>query len=191
MEDRDYLQQKLQFWQKYIESYRLPQWEELPDFGLYMDQVVLLLEQYLSFVPAGAGERVVTAAAVNNYVRLKLMPAPVKKKYRREHLAYLVMLLILKQVLTMGDIQRLLPQPLLEGPEETEFLYRDFCRQFTRTVPFFGQQLQQTAESLCREGERPDTVRPLVMENVLLAGYFQILAQKLLRLTDEPKQWDA
>lgn len=188
MKEKRYLQQKLQRWQSYIEEYRLPRWEELPDFGLYMDQVVLLLEQYLSFIPATERERVVTAAVVNNYVRLKLMPAPVKKKYGRQHLAYLLMLLTLKQVLSMGDIQQLLPQPPLTAAEETEPLYREFCRRFDRTIPFFSQQLQQAAESVERAEDGQEATRSLVMENVLLAGYFQILAQKLLRLAEPSKE---
>ena len=62
---------KLQRWDQYITDYHLPQWESIPDFGLYMDQVVLLLERYLSFIPPvnEEKERIVTASAINNYVR--------------------------------------------------------------------------------------------------------------------------
>ena len=59
-----------QRWDQYITDYHLPQWESIPDSGLYMDQVVLLLERNLSFIPPvnEEKERLVTASALNNYV---------------------------------------------------------------------------------------------------------------------------
>ena len=49
--DNDLIAGKLRRWDKYLERYRLPAWEEIPDFGLYMEQVVQLLKQYLSYLP--------------------------------------------------------------------------------------------------------------------------------------------
>lgn len=97
--DKPLIAHKLQRWDQYITDYHLPQWDSIPDFGLYMDQVILLLERYLSFIPPvnAEKERIVTASAINNYVRLKLMPAPVKRKYYRVHICYLIMILTLKQ----------------------------------------------------------------------------------------------
>ena len=43
--DNDLIAGKLRRWEKYLERYRLPAWEEIPDFGLYMEQVVQLLKQ--------------------------------------------------------------------------------------------------------------------------------------------------
>ena len=76
--DKELIAHKLQRWDKFITDYHLPDWETIPDFGLYMDQVIVLLEQYLSFIPAPVGgkERFVTSSTINNYVRLKIMPAP-------------------------------------------------------------------------------------------------------------------
>lgn len=93
--DKSLVAHKLLRWDKFITDYHLPEWDSIPDFGLYMDQVIVLLEQYLSFIPtpAGAKEHIVTSATINNYVRLKIMPAPVKRKYHRVHIAYLVMIL--------------------------------------------------------------------------------------------------
>ena len=49
--DKPLIAHKLQRWDQYITDYHLPQWDSIPDFGLYMDQVILLLERYLSFIP--------------------------------------------------------------------------------------------------------------------------------------------
>ena len=37
---------KLRRWEKFLQDYRLPKWEDIPDFGLYMEQVLALLRQY-------------------------------------------------------------------------------------------------------------------------------------------------
>ena len=49
--DKPLIAHKLQRWDQYITDYHLPQWDSIPDYGLYMDHVILLLEQYLSFIP--------------------------------------------------------------------------------------------------------------------------------------------
>ena len=42
---------KLRRWEKFLAAYRLPDWDAIPDFGLYMEQVVQLLKQYLDYLP--------------------------------------------------------------------------------------------------------------------------------------------
>ena len=41
--DKDLIAGKLRRWEKYLDRFRLPGWEEIPDFGLYMEQVTVLL----------------------------------------------------------------------------------------------------------------------------------------------------
>ena len=88
----------------------LPKWEDLPDIPLYMDQVIGLMERYLDIggkVAENALEKdakILTSSMVNNYVKMGIMPAPVKKKYDKEHLAYLLMICILKQSLSISVI---------------------------------------------------------------------------------------
>ena len=64
----------------HIAEQRLPRWNALPDLELYMDQVLSLMERYLGNYP-GFDRKGLTAAMVNNYVKLGVMPPPVKKKY--------------------------------------------------------------------------------------------------------------
>lgn len=86
-------------------SVGLPAWEMLPDIGLYMDQVITLLERTFSTaLPKGE----ITKSMVNNYVKVGLVPRPVGKKYDREHLAVLLMIGVLKQALSMESIARML-----------------------------------------------------------------------------------
>ena len=181
--DKPLIAHKLQRWDQYITDYHLPQWESIPDFGLYMDQVVLLLERYLSFIPPvnEEKERIVTASAINNYVRLKLMPAPVKRKYYRIHIAYLIMILTMKQSLSISDVQKILPQD--GGETNVRAVYEDYSLKFRRVALFFNQQVQSGAEGIHTPGQSTDNaVELLVIESALIAGFSKILAEKLIRL---------
>ncbi len=88
-----------------LNNAHLPRWEELPDFNIYMDQLISLLEKYLSFIVVDQDERIITRSMINNYVKLKLINKPVKKQYNRVHLATLIAITILKQVLTISEIR--------------------------------------------------------------------------------------
>lgn len=192
--DRELISHKLQRWDHYISDYHLPQWESIPDFGLYMDQVIVLLEQYLSFIPpvSESKERVVTASAINNYVRLKLMPAPVKRKYYRIHICYLIIILTLKQSIGISQVQKIIPLALADEQDGTESIrqvYEDYSRKFRGVALLFIQQIQNTWQDLCAPDAGTDGVaRCLVMESALLAGFSKILAEKLLRLCDADPQ---
>ena len=62
-----------------VRSIRLPEWEMIPDIGLYMDQVITLMER--TFSPAlPKGE--ITKSMVNNYVKVELIPTNSGKSHR-------------------------------------------------------------------------------------------------------------
>ena len=181
--DKDLVAHKLRRWDKFITDYHLPEWEAIPDFGLYMDQVIVLLEQYLSFIPSPAGTKghFVTSSTINNYVRLKIMPAPVKRKYHRVHIAYLIMILTMKQSLSISDVQKIIPPDSSE--EEVRVVYENYSEKFRRLALFFNQQVQSGAEGIHTPGQSTDNaVELLVIESALIAGFSKILAEKLIRL---------
>ena len=181
--DKDLVAHKLRRWDKFITDYHLPEWEAIPDFGLYMDQVIVLLEQYLSFIPSPAGtkEHFVTSSTINNYVRLKIMPAPVKRKYHRVHIAYLIMILTMKQSLSISDVQKVIPPDSSE--EEVRVVYENYSEKFRRLALFFNQQVQSAAEGVrSTEQSSDNAVELLVIESALIAGFSKILAEKLIRL---------
>ena len=182
--DKDLVAHKLRRWDKFITDYHLPEWEAIPDFGLYMDQVIVLLEQYLSFIPSPVGtkEHFVTSSTINNYVRLKIMPAPVKRKYHRVHIAYLIMILTMKQSLSISDVQKVIPPDSSE--EEVRAVYENYSEKFRRLALFFNQQVQSGAEGIRSANEQNgnNAVELLVIESALIAGFSKILAEKLIRL---------
>ena len=83
-------------------SIHLPRWEELPNIELYKEQVIELLELYLKPLVI----RPITASMINNYTKLNLIPAPIKKKYSRKHLAHIFIIALLKDVFEISEIVR-------------------------------------------------------------------------------------
>ena len=69
------MDKKFEEWAKQVSTLHLPRWEELPDMDLYRDQVITLIERYLSFL-ANDDEKIITTSMINNYVKWKMMPAP-------------------------------------------------------------------------------------------------------------------
>jgi hypothetical protein len=77
--------------------------DDLPDIGLYMDQVTGLLNRKLSPFTMGRDETPLTPSMINNYVKSGHISRPKRKKYSREQLAALYMLCSLKGNLSITD----------------------------------------------------------------------------------------
>jgi len=93
--------------QEYIEKikqYHCPRYDELPPFSLYTDQLKELLEMYLSQFEIPGEEKFITPTMISNYVKQKIIPPPVNKRYNRDHIVYLIVIGILKQILNISDI---------------------------------------------------------------------------------------
>ncbi len=183
--DRELFFQKLARWQKYMESYSLPSWEDLPDMPLYVDQVVALVGKYLDLVPHDEKNPIITPSIINNYVRLKVMPAPVRKRYYRSHLAYAVMICALKQSLTLTEIQKILPPSLAE--EEVRHIYTDFRTRMWDTAMVFIDQVNAVAgEVLNKEGDQGCT--SLVLHSAVSSVLYKLLTVKLTGLQIPPAE---
>ncbi len=108
-----------------ISKFHMPRWNELPDIDLYLDQVVNYLDRYIKQYVVDKEEKVITKTMINNYVKQGILPAPEKKKYNRIHIAYLLVICILKQVYSINDIGKLLT--LTIENYEISKAYNRFC----------------------------------------------------------------
>lgn len=98
-------------------------WDQLPDFPLYMDQVLSYMDrQVIRFDK----EDSLTAAMVNNYTKSGLVPRAEGKKYSREHLAYLTAICILKRVMSAKDMDLVISEEL-HGQPDIPARYQSFC----------------------------------------------------------------
>ncbi|MCI8828551.1 MAG: DUF1836 domain-containing protein [Ruminiclostridium sp.] len=183
--DKDLVAHKLIRWENYLNNYKLPAWKELPDIGLYMDQVIALLGQYLDFIPVeDQKDKPVTSTTINNYVRLKVMPAPEKRKYYRIHIAYMIMIFTLKQGTSISSLQKLLPAGGDE--EEVRSFYTSYIQRVQQVGNFYTAQTRAAAQSILNaQGEEEGgAVEDFILQSVLMSGFSQILGEKLLNLRD-------
>lgn len=183
--DNDFIAAKLRRWEKYLERYRLPEWDAIPDFGLYMEQVVQLIGQYLCYLPPELEQpQPITAAAINNYVRARVLPEPKKKKYYRVHIAELIMICTLKQTLQISMLQSLLPASAPE--EEVRRVYTAYTMRHRLCAQYFIDQVKLTAAAMLDH----DVVTELAVQDApeliasaaILSGFSRLFAEKLLLL---------
>ena len=167
---------KLRRWETYLHDYRLPSWEEIPDLGLYMEQVLALLRQYLDYLPPELkDEQFITAATINNYVRNRFMPEPCRKKYYRVHIAYLIMICTLKQI------------PVGLSEQEVHEIYSAYAQKHRLAAEYFIQQVRLAAGPILAH-ERTQCAlatsetSELISEIAILSGLSRLLAEKLLLL---------
>jgi len=58
--------------ERLLKEYHLPTWDELPTIELYMDQVIILLSNYLGIFSAVSNDdKIITPTMINNYVKQK------------------------------------------------------------------------------------------------------------------------
>lgn len=73
-----------------------------------MDQVLQLMNRYLDVFQKEEKEPLMTKTMINNYVKKGIIRPPIKKKYTKEHVAYLLVIALLKQVFSIQEISLLI-----------------------------------------------------------------------------------
>jgi len=95
-------------WLSEIQDFKQADWDKLPDIGLYMDQVQTYIERQINAYAKSDKDKLLTPAMINNYIKDDLIPRAESKKYSNSHVALLIMIATLKQVLSMQDLKALL-----------------------------------------------------------------------------------
>lgn len=86
---------------------------DIPNIDLYMDQVTTFMEEQLRSTKRHEEDKILTKTMINNYAKNRLIPAPEKKKYSKEHMLLLIYIYYYKGILSISDIQSLL-EPLTD-----------------------------------------------------------------------------
>ena len=112
-------------------------WEQLPDFSLYMDQVLSYMDRQVIRFDEDDG---LTAA----------MRAE-GKKYSRDHLAYLTAICVLKRVMSTRDMDLLIREEL-QGDRPISDGYAAFCSSLDKALNAVADEM----EDRTGEGELAD-----------------------------------
>ncbi len=115
-----------------IINYHCPRWNELPDIELYMDQVVSLIDKHTAVFAENEEEKIITRTMINNYVKQKKIAPPKNKKYTRNHLAYFLVVGLLKKFMSLSEIaQGIL---IIRSQHNIERAYDLFCEGFENSI---------------------------------------------------------
>lgn len=157
---------------KQMSEFRLPRWKELPDLDIYMDQLISLISRYFEKYP-GYEEKLLTSSMVNNYVKQKIMPAPVKKKYNRVHIASLIAINLLKSSIPVARVGEIISESIESG-ENLEAMYDSFCESFESTCA-------SVAESATKTAKRDSSISSAITMAAIRSSAEQSLALDLIK----------
>lgn len=182
--DLKLINEKLEKWDRYLRKFNLPSWEMLPTIGLYMDQMVTLMNEYLGILPIAEGKKnqdVITGSTINNYVRLGVMPAPIKKKYMRTHIAYLLLICTLKLTFSISEIEAILPADLSE--EDMEKIYRHYVSVYKDTTANFAKRVLDSSKKIS-ETNSDQEITDLILRAAIESTFTKMLYVKMTRLNN-------
>lgn len=157
---------------KIMSEVKLTLWDNLPDFAIYCDQLLQIVTDEISFMQID-DEKLITKSMVNNYVKWGMMPKPVKKKYEKIHIAYVIVITILKQILPISKIKDGIQlQVALQGNEKTA--YDSFCEAFEESMrKVFVPILEKSSPYVLEE-------REIKYEKLAISSITTALSNKML-----------
>lgn len=154
-----------------IRTFRLPQYQEIPDVGLYLEQTAKYISDFL--VPLGESE--LTGSMISNYVKKGLVSSPVKKQYSREQIAQLFFVAVAKTVLSIDDIRLMLG--IQRKTYLSEIAYDYFCEELLNVLHYvFGLK-----ESLDTVGVSASDEK-LMLRNVIITAAHKVYLNHLFRV---------
>lgn len=136
--------QKILDWSEAVRRHEAVSWERMPEIDLYMDQVITYLDKQFSLFQRNENAKLLTSSMINNYVKNGLLPRPDHKKYSRDHLAGLIIICMLKQVISIPDIASLFKA--LQENTETQTLYDHYCTLQKLAIDEVCAQVEQAAQ---------------------------------------------
>lgn len=106
-----------------LKELKLPRYKDLPDFGIYSEQLVEIVNKVLEAM--FDKDNKLTKSMVNNYVKHKIMPSPIKKRYFRNHIVYCIVITVFKNNLSIAEIDGGILHELKKSSIEESYNY--FC----------------------------------------------------------------
>lgn len=159
-----------------MEHFQLPRYAQLSDVGLYLEQTV----EYINGILAPLGCMEITSSMIRNYVKMGLVSNPVKKQYYTHHIAHLIAITILKQVLPLEHIHTLFVRQQQVYSEEVAYNY--FCMEL-ENILYFRFGLKDFVEDI---GKTSSIEKEMLRSAVIAVSHIIFLNACFAHLTSEP-----
>ena len=160
-----------------ILEFKMPRYEELPAIELYIDQVLKYIETVFEPLEICKDEKPLTASMVNNYVKKGVVPATVKKRYSRPHIAYLFIVYIAKQNFTIDEIGRMVK--IQNENYDIEVAYNYMCDELETILKAVFSE-----EPMIADNTKTNDPQRFFVRSPLIAFVNKIYTQKLFEIYD-------
>lgn len=159
-----------------IRNFRLPRYRELPDVGLYLEQVVRYVNRYMIL-----DGNELTTSMVSNYVKQKLIPGPAKKSYGSDSIAYLLFMSYTKMVVPLGDIHFMID--IQKNSYGLAVAYDYFCDEFENLLQYVYGIREHPATVGSENTEEKE-----LMRSALLSVTHKIFLEQYIRVLHHQKE---
>ena len=158
-----------------IQDFRFPKYHEIPDVGLFLEQVA----KYISSFLEPLGDITVTGSMISNYVKKDIIDQPQRRRYSREQIARLFFITAAKSVLTLEELQAIFRVQQRSYPIDVAYNY--FRNELENVLHFvFG--LKDTLDTVGVE----QTEEKIMLRNTIIAAAHRLyLAAYLQALSEE------
>lgn len=176
------LYKEVNTWGESVSNYKFPRWDDLPDIGYYMDQVIEFTEQHLSIFSSEDSLKLISPSIINNYVKLKIIPPPIKKRYSKEHIALLLIICILKPVMPIASIQNLIEFQIKSN--SLPDVYNRFCTEqefvSNKAIEIANNDISSIKESTNTSDEM---LSVLAFRMAIMSNSAKLIADKIISLS--------
>ena len=157
-----------------IEDFALPRYEQIPDIGLYLEQIT----KYISEYAEALGQPPLTGSMVSNYVKKGIIKSPVKKQYDRDQIAHLMFITLAKSILSLDDLQKYIL--LQQQTYAVSVAYDYFCRELEAALHVvFDPSSQETRISPASSAEKT------ILRNIVITIAHKIYLEKYISAVTE------
>ena len=154
--------------EKEVRAFHCPSYHDLPDIGLYLEQVLGIINQSLQLI----SPEPTTGAMISNYIKAGVIPAPVKKRYYRKHLCYIIITTLLKPIFSLQQIAGFFELQKKTYPHEVAYTF--FCHEFENALKeaffFTGKPLPSI--------ETKRTNETILVRSMVLAAVNRVYVEK-------------
>ncbi len=146
---------------------KLPLWDELPTFEIYLDQLLDLANNYVYPI---TGEHL-TRTMMHNYTKAEVIVRPQNKRYLKIHLAGAIVVSLLKSVFSLDTIK---------NGFQIEMEQDSAQEAYDRFVNMFNQ-VSKTSDSEYSGSENPNSQAAMIQYQAILSVTYHLRAIATMR----------
>jgi len=177
------IEEKISKFNKLFACYEGLSWEKMPDIELYMDQIVTLIDRHLGIYKLNEEDKIVTPSMINNYTKDRVVPRAESKKYSKEHIALILMVVSLKKVLSMPDLHKLLKGFEINKNCEIEEFYNKFLHYQKQAVSKSTTEVENFLEKNSGDEKSGEKIlKDLALELAVKSHINCILSEHILNI---------